>query len=210
MKQVLLTGFEPFDGESTNVSIEVANRLARWSGANCNISVREMPTVFDESIVCLKRGMRDVQPDVVICLGQGWDRSTVSVERVALNLNDARIPDNRGNQPVDTRTVVKGPAAYWSTLPVKAIVQALVQHDIPASISETAGTFVCNHLFYGLMHELRRKGSVWRKKGTVGGLIHLPCFPEQTTGHSGRNTLSLELMVKAVQLAIEATVEERE
>lgn len=210
MKEVLLTGFEPFGGESKNASLEIANRLARWSGANCNMSVREIPTVFDESIACLKRCMQEVQPDVVICLGQAQERSTVSVERVAINLNDARIPDNRGHQPMDTRTVGKGPAAYWSTLPVKAIVRRLVQHDIPASISETAGTFVCNHLFYGLMHELRRKGAIWRKKGTMGGFIHLPCLPDQIVGHTERNRLSLDVMVNAIQLAIETTVEASE
>ena len=154
----------------------------------------ELPCVFDASITELRRLMRTHQPMLVICVGQAGGRSAVSLERVAINVNDARIPDNVDAQPIDTRVVANGPAAYFSTLPIKAILQALQHADVPAEVSQTAGTFVCNHIFYGLMHMLATQRGL---KKTRGGFIHVPFLPEQGAPH-----LPLEVMVSALRLAV--------
>lgn len=206
MKHVLLTGFEPFDGDSVNASMETANRLARWSDESCYVSVRELPTVFGESVDRLKRAIEETKPDVTICLGQANGTRDILVERVALNINDARIPDNRGRQPIDECTIDGGPAAYWSTLPVKEIVRVLRKSDIPACVSESAGTFVCNHLFYGLMHELARRNRLAKEKSVTGGFIHLPRLPQQVKGHGDASSLDIDTAVRAVQIVLETTV----
>jgi pyroglutamyl-peptidase len=130
----------------------------------------------------------------VICVGQAGGRSAVSLERVAINVNDARIPDNTDSQPIDMPVVVNGPAAYFSTLPIKAMLLALQHADIPAEVSQTAGTFVCNHVFYGLMHALATQRGL---KKTRGGFIHVPFLPEQ-----GTPSLPLDVMTSALRLAV--------
>ena len=201
MKTILLTGFEPFGGETLNPSEEIARQLHGTVIAKHEVSGALLPCVFDEAIKELKRQIRATQPTLVICVGQAGGRSDITPERVAINVDDARIADNAEQQPVDRAIVRGGPVAYWSTLPVKAIVAALRAQQIPASVSQTAGTFVCNHVFYGLMHALSST------KGVRGGFIHVPFLPEQA--RAGQPSLPLETMVAAIGLAIETSLRVR-
>ena len=201
MKTVLLTGFEPFGGETINPSAEIARLLHGTIVARHQIAGALLPCVFGAAITELKKQIRATKPALVICLGQAGGRTDITPERVALNVDDARIADNAGRQPIDQPIRPKGPAAYWSTLPIKAIVAALQQRGLPASVSQTAGTFVCNHVFYGLMHALRGQ------KKTRGGFIHVPFLPEQA--QAGQASLPLETMVEAVSVAIATAVATR-
>jgi pyroglutamyl-peptidase len=185
MKTVLITGFEPFAGDSINPSQEIATALNGRVIAGRRIVGGILPCVFGTSVIELRRLLRATKPELVLCLGLAGGRTEITPERVAINIDDARIPDNAGQQPVDVPIVAGGPAAYWSTLPVKAIVGALRRKKIPAAMSQTAGTFVCNHIFYALMHELRRR------RGVRGGFIHVPALSH----------LPLATMIDAVELA---------
>lgn len=201
MRNILLTGFEPFDGQSINPSEEIAREINDATIARHKVVGALLPCVFGAAIKELKHQIKLHSPDIVICLGQAGGRAEITPERVAINIDDARIPDNAGQQPVDKPIVKDGPAAYFSTLPIKAIVQELRKHSIPATVSQTAGTFVCNHVFYGLMHELALHRSEVR-----GGFIHVPFVPEQTTD---KPSLPFEKMTEAIRIAIAASVEYR-
>jgi pyroglutamyl-peptidase len=167
-RPVLLAGFGPFADARSNPSIEAARALDGSSIAGHQIVVRELPVEFGVSRDILRRALRDLHPALVLCTGLAASRSVVSLERVAINLDDARIPDNAGRQPVDVPVVRGGPDAYFSTLPLKAMFAALREAGIPAEVSQSAGTYVCNHVFYALMHRLRRR------RGVRGGFVHLP------------------------------------
>ena len=201
-KTVLLTGFEPFGGDALNPSGEIARQLDGAEIAGHQVRGAVLPCVFGESAAELKRLIRRHSPTLVICLGLANGRAEITPERVAINVDDARIPDNAGRQPVDRAVVKGGPAAYWSTLPIKAIVAALRRNGLPAAVSQTAGTFVCNHAFYSLMHALARKRSTVR-----GGFIHLPSQPE--LAKPGQPSLPLTAMRDAVALAIATAVTRR-
>lgn len=206
MKTVLLTGFEPFGGESVNPSGEIARQLHGKVIGGHRVTGALLPCVFGAAITELKKQIRATKPALVICVGQAGGRAEITSERVAINVDDARIPDNAGRQPVDQPVVRGGPAAYWSTLPIKAMVAALTRRGIPASVSQTAGTFVCNHVFYGLMHVLR--GQNKRR----GGFIHVPFLPEQALRPgSGRAqpSLPLETMTLAIGTAITVALKTR-
>lgn len=155
MKTVLITGFEPFGGESVNPSWEVVSGLDNAIIAGCRVVARQLPCVFGESLAVLNSAIDTLSPSLVLAVGQAGGRTDITVERVAINVDDARIADNRGQQPVDEPIVADGPAAWFSTLPIKAMVAAMRSAGIPASVSQTAGTFVCNHVMYGLLHKLR-------------------------------------------------------
>ncbi len=201
MKTVLLTGFEPFGGESINPSGEIARQLHGTVMAGHQVHGALLPCVFGAAIAELKKQIRATKPALVVCVGQAGGRAEITPERVAINVDDARIPDNAERQPVDRVIVRGGPAAYWSTLPIKAIVAALKKQDIPAAVSQTAGTFVCNHVFYGLMHELRGQ------KKVRGGFIHVPFLPGQAT--KGQPSLSLAVMVTAIESAVTVVLKTR-
>lgn len=188
---VLITGFEPFGDQPVNPSALVARALHGRRLAGRNLEGVVLPCVFGRALRELKRHLRRVQPELVICLGQAGGRSAVAVERVAINVDDARMPDNAGRSPIDEPIAARGPVAYWSTLPIKAIVRALREADIPAEVSQTAGTFVCNHVFYGLMRRLAGR------KHCRGGFIHIPFMTGQ-----GEPSLPLEVMVNAIELAV--------
>lgn len=195
---ILLTGFEPFGGDDFNPSAEIARHLHDVNLAGHHVTAALLPCVFGAATRELRAALRRVRPTLVVCLGLAGGRSEVTPERVAINIDDARIPDNAGRKPVD-RTIVKGgPAAYWSTLPVKAIVAALRAREIPAAVSQTAGTFVCNHVFYALMHELRRTQTV------RGGFIHVPYAREHAP--EGAPALSLGVLTDAIATALETAV----
>ncbi|MGG1151235.1 pyroglutamyl-peptidase I [Bacillus wiedmannii] len=200
MKTVLLTGFDPFGGESINPAWEVAKSLHEKTVGEYKIISKQVPTVFQKSISVLKEYIEELNPEMIICIGQAGGRPDITIERVAINVDDARIADNEGNQPVDVPVVEEGPAAYWSTLPMKAIVKRLQKEGIPVSVSQTAGTFVCNHLFYGLMHELEK-----RDKKIKGGFIHIPFLPEQASNYPGQPSMSLSTISKGIELAVEVT-----
>jgi pyroglutamyl-peptidase len=165
------------------------------------LDILAVPCVFQDAIATLADAMRRFHPDVVICVGQAGGRAEVGVERVAINVDDARIPDNAGRQPIDEPVVAGGPAAYFSSLPIKAIVAALHTAGIPAAVSQTAGTFVCNHLFYGLAHLIATEFP-----DTRGGFLHIPYLPEQAARHPGAPGMPLEMVVKALQVAIGTTL----
>jgi pyroglutamyl-peptidase len=198
-RSILLTGFEPFGGSGVNASWEVAQALDGCAAGPASIVAAQLPTVFGASARCLQTLVRQLQPALVVCLGQAGGRRAVSIERVAINVNDACIADNAGCQPVDTSVVAGGPAAYFSTLPIKQMLSALLRAGLPAEISQTAGTFVCNHVFYALMHTLATSRDL---QAVRAGFIHLPWLPEQ-----GDPCLNLETMVRGVGLAIAAAME---
>ncbi|MDR5002550.1 pyroglutamyl-peptidase I [Brevibacillus parabrevis] len=201
MKTILVTGFDPFGGEAINPAWESVKRLAEVEAGEYRIVTRQLPTVFGKSVELLLQAIREISPDLVFCIGQAGGRADISIERVAINVDDARIPDNEGKQPIDTPIVEDGPVAYWSSLPIKAIVKEMRAKGIPASVSQTAGTFVCNHLFYGLMHALDKEYPAVR-----GGFVHIPYLPEQAAKHPGQPSMSVETIVNGLQIAIETAV----
>nr|WP_207225005.1 pyroglutamyl-peptidase I [Rivibacter subsaxonicus] len=204
MMRVLLTGFEPFGGETINPSWLAARALDGERIGGAMIVACELPCVFDAALQALDSALADCDPMLVIALGQAAGRCDLSFERVAVNLDDARIPDNAGAQPIDRSVIAGAPAAHFGTLPVKAIVATLRQQGIPASLSMSAGSFVCNHLFFGLMHRLAAR------PGVRGGFVHLPLLPEQAARHPGQPSLPLATMVEGLRVAIEVALATRE
>jgi pyroglutamyl-peptidase len=154
----------------------------------------------------LDEALTRLQPTLVISLGLASGRSDITPERVAINIDDARIPDNAGKQPVDEAVVDKAPAAYFSTLPIKAMVRNLREAGIPAAVSNTAGTFVCNHVFYALMHRLARRAA----PGVRGGFIHIPALPQQAAKIPGMASMALETQVKGMREAIRTAMTTKE
>lgn len=194
-RAILVTGFERFGDETFNPSAEIARALHGETIGGRTVVGAVLPCVFRTSLPTLRRLLREIGPEIVICIGLAAGRAEITPERVAINVDDARIPDNAGRRPVDVPVVAPGPAAYWSTLPIKAIVQALRRKQIPAAVSQSAGTFVCNHTFYGLMHLLRRSRSV------RAGFIHVPYALEQMRP-PGAPGIPLPVMVDAIRIAI--------
>ena len=192
--RILLTGFEPFGGDSVNPSWLVAQHLAGVHLAGAQLQALQLPCVFGLSAQRLVQALAQHQPDVVLALGLAQGREGISIERVAINVDDARIPDNAGQQPIDTPVVSGGPAAYFSTLPIKRLAQGLQQAGHAAHISQTAGTFVCNHVFYALQHHLHGQG-------VMSGFVHLPALPEQAAraGQPTPPSMALAAQVAAVQ-----------
>ncbi|MCY9023203.1 pyroglutamyl-peptidase I [Priestia megaterium] len=199
MTTVLLTGFEPFEGESINPSLEAVKALDDVVVEDYNIIAKPLPTVFGESIAKLHTYIEEVSPSIVICVGQAGGREEITVERIAINVDDARIPDNIGQQPIDRSIIENGPAAYFSTLPIKAAVENLRQAGIPSSVSQTAGTFVCNHVFYGLMNMIQNCS-------IKGGFVHIPYLPEQAVNHPGKASMSLDLIVQGLLSVVKTTI----
>lgn len=197
--RVLLTGFEPFNQESINPAWEAVRLLAGWSGDGFVVEVRQLPCVFGESIGVIQEALATLKPDVVIAVGQAGARVDISIERIAINVDDAPIPDNARRQLVDEPVVDGGPAAYFSTLPIKAIVAALRAQGVPASVSQTAGTFVCNHVFYGVMHAT--SGTPVR-----AGFVHIPYLPKQAAAHPGAASMALADMVRGLKIVVEVAV----
>ncbi|GCD39380.1 pyrrolidone-carboxylate peptidase [Streptomyces chrestomyceticus JCM 4735] len=177
--RILLTGFEPFDGESSNPSWEAVRAAAAEPPAGLEMTAVELPCVYGRSRTALREAVAAHDPDVVLCVGQAGGRPDLTVERVAVNIDDARIPDVSGAQPIDEPIVPGGPAAYFAALPVKACVAAVREAGVPASVSNTAGTFVCNHVFYDLMHLIATERPALR-----GGFVHVPYAPGQVAGRS--------------------------
>ena len=194
MPCVLLTGFDAFGGASINPSWLAVQALNGEEVTGHTLVAAQLPTTFEGSPLALASLLRLHKPALVICVGQAGGRSAMSIERVAININDARIADNAGESPLDTPVVPGGPAAYFSTLPIKAMLRALQQAGVAAEVSQTAGTFVCNHVFYGLMHALATQPDF---KLARGGFIHVPYMPDQ-----GKPYMPLADMVQGLRLAV--------
>lgn len=191
---VLLTGFDAFGGDAVNPSWILAQALHGRTLAGHRIVSGQLPTVFGTALEVLDDLLVRHRPALVVSLGLAGGRSALSLERVAINANDARIPDNRGAQPVDTPVVADGPAAYFSSLPIKAMLAALRREGIPAEVSQSAGTFVCNHVFYGLMHAIQRGRT---GASTRGGFIHVPWLMGQ-----GTPSMPLAQAVQGLRIAL--------
>jgi pyroglutamyl-peptidase len=196
---LLLTGFEPFGGETVNPSWQVAQALQGELLAGARVQALCLPCCFGSALQVLHEALQATRPALVLALGQAQGRCDFSVERVAINVDDARIADNAGARPVDQPVLPGGPAAWFSTLPIKAMVAALHGAGLPASVSQTAGTFVCNHVFYGLMNALAAGQAA---AGCRGGFMHLPLLPEQAARHPGQPSLPLATLVTGVRLAL--------
>lgn len=194
--KILVTGFTPFGGETVNPSWEAVRRLPDCIGG-AELIKREIPTEFDGSRAELCALLEELQPDAVLCVGQYGGANCIRVERVAVNLRDARIADNAGAQPADEPVVTDGPDAYFATIPTRKVVDALRGQGIPAQLSYSAGTFVCNNLLYCALYERARKYPAMRC-----GFVHVPFLPEQTRDGNAPS-MSLALMVKAMSIAAE-------
>ncbi|MBR5559933.1 MAG: pyroglutamyl-peptidase I [Clostridia bacterium] len=195
--KLLLTAFDPFGGERVNPALE-AIRLVPDEVAGWEIAKLEVPTVFGASVDTVAQAIRREKPDAVLCIGQAGGRCDLTPERVAINISDARIADNAGKQPIDEPIAKDGPAAYFATLPVKAMAAAIREAGLPASVSNTAGTFVCNHLMYGVLHLLARE-----YPGVRGGFMHVPFAPEQVTNRPAPS-MSLRDIARGIEAAIGA------
>ena len=194
--RALVTGFEPFGGDGVNPSALALAHLPRRLGG-LDIYTRELPCVFGQALAALRDAIAESEPDIVLCAGLAGGRAELSLERVAINLDDARIPDNQGNRPIDIPVVTGGPPAYFSGLPIKAAVAALREAGLPAAVSNSAGTFVCNHVFYGLMHLAATAPAPFR-----GGFLHLPYLPGQATRRPGAPSMALADIVRGVGIIL--------
>lgn len=202
--KILVTGFDPFGGEKINPALETIKRLPDTI-LGAQIIKLEIPTVVGKSLAKIKEAVEKENPDAVLSIGQAGGRSEITVERVGINIDDCRIPDNEGNQPIDEPVVKGGPAAYFVTVPIKAIVENIKAHNIPASISNTAGTFICNHVCYGVAHLAAARTAAG--KPMKSGFIHIPFLPEQAIGKPALTpSMSLETIVSGITHALEAIV----
>ncbi|MEO7917554.1 MAG: pyroglutamyl-peptidase I [Dokdonella sp.] len=196
-RTVLLTGFEPFGGEHVNPSQQIVSALDGEHIHGYRIVSRVLPVAFAPCICLLKEWIEELQPTLVIGIGQAGGRAELSLERVAINLMDARIPDNDGAQPVDVPVDPDAPDGLFASLPLKRVLYALRDAGIPVAMSHTAGTYVCNQVFFLTVAHLARSAN-----GARGGFIHVPWLPEQATCHPGQPSMALETMVAGVRLAI--------
>ena len=191
--KIIVTGFDPFGGEKINPSIECVKALPEIEGVE--LFRVELPTVFKDSAKRLNEAINEVKPDAVLSVGQAGGRPGITMERIAINVDDARIPDNISQQPIDETIQTEGAAAYFSTLPIKRIVKAIREAGISAEVSNSAGTFVCNHIMYQALFAATKSDKPFK-----AGFMHIPFIPEQTTN---KPSLPLEESTKALQIAIE-------
>ncbi len=195
---ILLTGFDPFGGGAHNPSWLIAQALHGQRIAGHQVVAAQLPTVFGQSLQRLQSLLQEHRPALTLCLGLAGGRAALSIERIGININDARIPDNGGAQPIDTPVQPGGPAAYFASLPIKAMLRAVQRAGVPCEVSQTAGTFVCNHVLYGLMHLLAQGIG---PEGARGGFVHVPWLSGQGDPH-----LPLRDMVRGIHAALWAAV----
>lgn len=200
-RKILVTGFQPFGGESMNPAWEAVRRLPDTIG-DATVTKVEIPVVFGRGPEAVERAVEEVEPGLVLCVGQAGGRAKITPEFVGINYADARIPDNDGCQPVAERVVDGGPDAYFATLPVKAMVQAMNEAGVPAEVSYTAGTYVCNDVMYSLLHALAT-----RHPGVRGDFLHVPYATEQATHlPSATPSMSVDDMARGIAVALEAAL----
>lgn len=203
--KILISAFDPFGGDLINPALE-AVKLMKDEIGGATIVKLEVPTVFNKCIDKVVEAIEKENPDVVLNVGQAGGRFEVTPERVAINVDDARIKDNEGNQPIDRPIYEDGAPAYFATLPVKAMVKEIKESGIPSSLSNSAGTFVCNHLMYGVLYNIAKS-----KKNIKAGFIHVPFIPEQVVNRpSPAPAMSIPDIAKALEAAVKAIVENAE
>jgi len=196
--KLLITGFDPFGNENINPAWEAVKLLpSKIEGVE--VIKLQIPTVFKKSINTILEGVKKHKPDVIICVGQAGGRYDLTIERVAINLDDARIKDNEGNQPIDESIYVDGQDAYFTSLPLKAMVKEIQKNNIPSSISNTAGTYVCNHVMYGVLYHIE-KYAITKKSG----FIHVPFIPQQVLDKKNMPSMDLKTIAKGLEVAIKA------
>ncbi|RIX78335.1 pyroglutamyl-peptidase I [Acidovorax cavernicola] len=197
--RVLIAGFEPFENDPVNPAWEIARALDGWTCEGAVVQAVQLPCVFGRAIDTLDAALPGPPLKLVLCVGAAGGRTEISMERAALNIDDARIPDNAGQQPIDLPVVKDGPAAYFATLPIKAMVRDMRAAGLPAAVSNSAGTFVCNHIFYALMHRIATRPALAH---TRGGFVHVPYLPEQAASKPGVASMALADQVEAFRVAI--------
>lgn len=198
--KILVTGFDPFGGESINPALEAVKGLPDTI-LGAEIIKLEIPTVFGKAADVVQAAMLKEKPDVVLSIGQAGGRFSITPERIAINVDDARIPDNEGNQPIDVVIQEEGAAAYFTQLPIKAMVKQIRDAGLPAALSNTAGVFVCNHIMYQVLYLIEKDFP-----GVKGGFIHVPFIAEQVVNRSDAPYMSLTDITKGLEKAIEAIV----
>ena len=196
--KVLITGFDPFGGESINPAWEAVKAMEN-NIDGIEVIKLQIPTVFRKSAEKLFEGIEEHKPNVVICVGQAGGRYDMSIERVAINMDDGRIPDNEGYQPIDTAVYEDGENAYFSTLPIKGIVEEIKAAKIPASVSNTAGTYVCNHIMYSLLYYISKINL-----DIKGGFIHVPYITEQVVDKKNMPYMEVSTITRALESAVKA------
>ena len=202
MKKLLLTAFEPFDRQSLNPSLGAARTMAGVEFAGVSLRVLELPVDRFRATELALEWLQSIRPDIMIMLGEAGARYRINPERVAINVDDFRIPDNAGNQPAGEPVIANGPVGYFSTLPIRAITDRLLQANIPAAISNSAGTYLCNRLFYAVMHHIAAQQLL-----TIAGFIHVPYQHEQVLSrYPDVPSMSRETIVEGVRLAIEVSL----
>ncbi|PMH46630.1 pyroglutamyl-peptidase I [Vibrio sp. 10N.286.49.B3] len=199
MKKILITGFEPFGNDKINPALEAVKLIANRQLNGGVITICQVPVVRYKSIDVVQKAIEEQKPDAVITVGQASGRAAITPERIAINVDDFRIPDNDGIQVIDEPVVQGGPDAYFTTLPIKAMVDAMQKQGIPAVLSNTAGTFVCNHLFYGIQHYLK-------DSNIRHGFVHIPLLPEQSVDGS-QPTMKLEVIAEGLAIAAQAIID---
>ena len=199
--KVLVTGFDPFGGESINPAWE-AVKVIKDEIAGAEVVKMQIPTVVGKSIAKIHDKMVEINPDIVIAVGQAGGRFGVTPERVAINVTDARIPDNEGNQPIDEPIFADGDAAYFSNLPVKAMVQTIKDAGYPSVLSNTAGTYICNHVMYGILYYIQKEFPNAR-----GGFIHVPYAASQVVNKPNTASMAIADITASIEAAIKAAVE---
>lgn len=197
--KALVTGFDAFGGDEVNPSSLAVGRLKKRLG-KVAVQAAELPTSFARSTEALRMAIAKAKPDIVLCVGQAGGRSELCLERVAINVQDARIRDNDGKQPIDKPVVAGGPSAHFTTLPIKACVAAMRQAGLPAAVSNTAGTFVCNHILYALMDIAAAHPTPLR-----GGFLHIPYVPEQAARLGGAPSMSVDDIVRGIEIILETS-----
>lgn len=194
--RALVTGFDPFGGDKVNPSSLAVSRLKNRIG-RVTVATGVLPTSYASSAKVLREAIDNARPDIVLCVGQAGGRTELCVERVGINVQDARIPDNDGQQPIDVPVRADGPAAYFSNLPVKACVAEMRKAGLPAAVSNTAGTFVCNHILYALMDIIASHPARMR-----GGFLHIPYVPEQSARLGGAPSMAVDDIVRGIEIII--------
>ncbi|WP_082355618.1 pyroglutamyl-peptidase I [Pseudoalteromonas porphyrae] len=201
MPCVIITGFEPFGGESINPSWQAVNKLGDDLIAKHRVIALELPCEFDRSLDVLYKAIEQHHPVLVLCVGQAGGRSEISIERIAINIDDARIADNANTQPIDKPVIEDAPAAYFTNFPIKRMLVDLQKSHIPAAISNSAGTYVCNHVMYGLLHYIAEY-----EPQLKGGFIHIPYLPSQAVHHHGAPSMSEDTVINALKVLITAAL----
>lgn len=203
--KIMVTGFDPFGGESINPAYE-AVKLLPDNIEGAEIIKLEIPTVFTRSVIVVEEAIKKYNPDFILSIGQAGGRSSITVEKVAINLAEARIPDNDGEQPLDQKLKDDGENAYFATIPVKAIVNNIREKGIPSNISYTAGTYVCNSIMYNILYLTNTK-----YKNIKAGFIHVPFSTQQvTTKPEGTASMPIPTISEAIKYAIEAIAKNKE